>query len=30
MAILQTEADDIKVKTTLSLRRQGRDIGDST
>ena len=29
MAILQIEADDIIVKTTLSLGRQGKDIGDS-
>ena len=29
MAILQTEADDIIVKTTLSLGRQRKDRGDS-
>ena len=29
MAILQTEADDIIVKTTLSVERQGKDRGDS-
>ena len=29
MAILQIEADDIIVKTTLSLGRQGKDIVDS-
>ena len=30
LAILQTEADDIIVKTTSSLGRQGKDGGDST
>ena len=29
LATLQTEADDIIVKTTLSLGRQGKDRGDS-
>ena len=29
MAILLTEADDIIVKTTLSLGGQGKDRGDS-
>ena len=27
--IIETEADDIIVKTTLSLGRQGKDSGDS-
>ena len=30
LAILQTETDDIIVKTTPSLGRQGKDRGDST
>ena len=29
LTILQTEADDIMVKTTSSLGRQGKDRGDS-
>ena len=29
MAIFQTEAVEIIVKTTLSLGRQGKDTGDS-